>query len=81
MTQEKRCQLRGLIYSIYKSEAEMARQMGWNRQRLNKITTGNKMPDIIEINALAKALDTNIEKLIQIILPEKLPSGQQNMTA
>ena len=36
--------LRGLIYERFDHEADLAKQLGWPRQRLNRITTGAKEP-------------------------------------
>lgn len=62
--------LRGLIYGKYESEAELAKLLGWPRQRLNKITCGAKTPDIAEIDTLAKALDTPIGEMARFFLPQ-----------
>lgn len=55
--------LRGLIYSMYESESECAKAMNWTRQRLNKITTGQKIPSLIEANELARALGTSVDTI------------------
>ncbi len=47
-------ELKGLIYSKFNSESDLARHLGWARQKLNKITNGIKEPDITELNELAK---------------------------
>lgn len=57
-----------LIYGCFKSESEMARRMGWNKQRLNKITTGMKTPNVNDINKMANALDTSVGILCDIFL-------------
>ena len=51
--------LNGLIHKNYDSESEMAISMGWSRQRLNRITNGKKVPDLIEVNCIANALNTS----------------------
>lgn len=63
-----RQQLRGIVYSRYRSESEMAKQMGWPKQRLNKITTGLKEPTVQELNELAIALGVDIGFLAKIFL-------------
>lgn len=65
---EKMNELRGMIYSHFRTEAECARQLGWTRQKLNYITNGKRMPDIRDVNVLAKALDVEVGKLINIFL-------------
>jgi len=71
-------ELRGIIYSKYDSEAEMAKVMGWPRQRLSKITNGLKEPDVNELNAIAEPLDIPVGEIAQIFLRTKSPNGQQN---
>lgn len=34
-------ELRGMIYTRFKTEADCARQLGWPKQKLNYITNGN----------------------------------------
>ena len=71
-------ELRGLIYGQYKNESELAKKIGWPRQRLNKITTGSKVPDLNEVQELAAHLGISIEEMAQIFLKQKSPNGQQN---
>lgn len=61
-------ELRGMIYSHFRTEAECARRLGWTRQKLNYITNGKRLPDIRDVNVLAKALDVEVGKLINIFL-------------
>ena len=53
---KKNLDLRGKIYSKFNSEAEMARELGWTRQRLSKITNGHRVPTLFEVDDLANAL-------------------------
>ena len=69
--------LKRLIINKYGSEAKCAKALGWPRQRLNKITLGNKEPDVEEINALANILDVSIAEIVKIFLKSKSPNGQQ----
>lgn len=66
----KNKELRGLIYSKYNTEAEMADFMGWHRQKLNKITNGIKIPDVNELNELANALEEPIGEIAILFLPK-----------
>lgn len=70
-------ELRGLIYSQYDSESQLAKAIGWPRQRVNKITNGTKEPDISELSTLAKALNRSVGDIAQIFLHYKSPNGQQ----
>lgn len=74
---EKVTELCGLIRRSYKSEAEFARKLGWNRQRLNKITTGAKEPDIHEVAAISRGLGVPLDRMINIFLTAKSPNGQR----
>lgn len=53
---KKNLDLRGKIHAKFDSEAEMARALGWTRQRLSKITNGHKIPTIFEIDDMATVL-------------------------
>ena len=67
--------LNGLIHSKFDSEAKMADRMGWSRQRLNKITNGDKEPDLFEVRDISDALDTSFMTVAQIFLDLKSPNG------
>lgn len=71
-------QLRSLIYGNYDTEADFARAIGWERQKLSKITNGVKVPDIDELNQLARGLDRPIEEIVNIFLLKMSPNEQQN---
>ena len=70
-------ELRGIIYSKYDSESQFAKELGWNRQRLNKITNGIKEPDLEEVAAIANKLDRTTDEIFHIFLRHKSPNGQQ----
>ena len=69
-------ELRGLIYSQYDSESDLSRILGWPKQKLNKMTNGAVEPNLMELNDLAKALNTGVEELAQIFLRYKSPNEQ-----
>ena len=69
-------ELRGLIYSRYDSEAQLAQELGWTRQRLNAITNGLKAPDLEEVVALAEKLNKPVDETLYIFLRHKSPNGQ-----
>ena len=66
-------QLRSKIFGIYKSESDCARQMGWNKQRLNKIVNGIKEPTVKELQELATAFNCSVSEVADIFLAEKSP--------
>ena len=53
---KKNLVLSGKIHSKFKSEAEFARELGWSRQRLSRITNGYKVPTLFEIDYMATVL-------------------------
>ena len=67
--------IKSLISEKYKSEAACARQLGWERQRLNKITTGFREPSVYEVNELARVLERPVGDLVLIFLRMKSPNG------
>lgn len=74
---EKIAGLDKLIHESYKNESACARAMGWARQRLNKITTGVKEPDVSELNELAIALHKSVGEIAEFFLRAKSPNEQQ----
>lgn len=70
-------ELSALIHGKYDTEAEFARALGWPRQRLNKITTGTKEPDLHETAAIAAKLEISLESAARIFLHAKSPNEQQ----
>lgn len=61
--------LKNDIKTKFGSEAEMARALGWPRQRLNKITTGTKEPDVGELGEMAKVMEESISQVAEFFLP------------
>jgi len=70
-------ELCGLIHAQYDTESALAKELGWSRQRLNKITTGQKEPDLHEAAALARSLGVSLEFMAHIFLKAKSPNGQR----
>ena len=68
---------RGIIHTLYKNEADCARELGWDRRKLNKITTGRKVPTIDELDELARVLNSSIGELAPYFLTNKSPNEQQ----
>lgn len=67
-TMAKNKALCNAIKNHYKSEAECARALGWPRQRLNKITSGIKEPDVHEVNELAVGLQKSVGEVCEFFL-------------
>ena len=60
-----------MITDQYKTESQAARALGWSRQRLNRITTGRKEPDLKEVDAIAKLLNKSLGEIAAIFLGNK----------
>lgn len=60
--------LKCVIKDKYGTEANMARAMNWPRQRLNKITTGKKVPNVGEVSEIARTLGISVDKAAQFFL-------------
>lgn len=73
-------ELRGLIYGRYETEAQLAAELGWSKQKLNLITNGKREPNLVDVVALARKLDKPVEEMVNIFLRHKSPNGQ-HMTA
>ena len=67
--------LNGLIHAKFDSEAQMADAMGWQRQRLNKITNGVKEPDLDEVREMADILGESFMTVANIFLARQSPNG------
>ena len=67
--------LKGMIHSKFDSEVQMSNALGWNRQRLNKITTGKKEPDLDEVQSIANILGVSFMDVAQIFLHQQSPDG------
>ena len=72
----KNKELSSLIHRRYDREAAFARDLGWTRQRLNKLTTGVKEPDISEAALMAEKLEVSVDSLVTIFLAQISPNGQ-----
>lgn len=70
--------LNGLIHSKFENEARMAKALGWPRQRLNKITNGEKEPDLYEVRDISGVLGESFMTVAQIFLDRKSPNCDEN---
>ena len=67
--------LNGLIHSKFDSEAKMADALGWPRQRLNRITNGDREPNLDEVRDMADVLDESFMTVANIFLAKQSPTG------
>lgn len=69
--------LRAMIYARYDSEAQLANELNWPRQRLNLITNGAKEPDLGEVKALSEKLNCPLGEMVNIFLTQESPNEPQ----
>lgn len=63
--------IRGMIYSKFPNEAAFADAIHWSRQRLNKITHGQKMPSLGDISEMADGLNEPFMNVAKFFLVEE----------
>lgn len=63
--------LRKAIYSKFDTQAECARKLGWDRQKLSYIVNGQRLPSLEDTVQLARVLDISVDALTQKILLQK----------
>jgi hypothetical protein len=68
--------LRSLIYGHFRTAADMARQMGWGKQKLHRVITGKQDPNLLDLTDMARALGKPLMEMVDIFLPQKSPNGQ-----
>lgn len=61
-------ELKELIRCKYGTESRCAKEIGWTRQKLNKITNGNKEPTVSELNVIAHCLGIDVGELSRFFL-------------
>jgi hypothetical protein len=57
------------------SEAEAARQLGWPRQRLNRLTNCVRQPKMSDLTALGRILEKPPSEVVKFFLPDESPNG------
>ena len=48
--------VKGEVYAKFKNIAELAKELGWSRQKLSLIVNGKREPNLSDIQALLQAL-------------------------
>lgn len=69
--------LRGRVYDRYVTAADMARQMGWGRQKLHRIMSGKQIPTVADLADLSRALESPIGEIAHLFLRNQSPIEQQ----
>lgn len=59
--------LHGLVRASYRSVADLAEKLGWSYSKTYRIVTGRQIPNIIEVWALADALDLQTTEEIKAV--------------
>ena len=54
------------ILKRFKSEAALAKRMGWSRQKLHKVIHGGTSPKISRINELSRGMGIPVGELIEL---------------
>ena len=52
------------IKARFKSEGELARALGWSRQKMSKTVLGQRSPKISDINALSREMNLPVSEVI-----------------
>lgn len=60
--------VKGEVYSKFKNIAELAKKLGWSRQKLSLIVNGKREPNLSDIQAIANALNMDAEQLASFFL-------------
>lgn len=63
--------VKGAVYARYKDIAELAKVLGWSRQKLSPIVNGKREPTLSDIQAMAKAMDMDVAELASFFLELK----------
>ena len=65
-------ELDSLIYGEFDSQAEFAREIGWGKQKLNKIVNGEQTPSIIDVQTIAEGLGVPFMAIARFFLKVKV---------
>ena len=68
--------LKGAVYNKFETYTKFAVALGWKKQRLSKIVTGGKIPNVIEVAEMAGTLGLSVEQVAGFFLKEKSPNEQ-----
>lgn len=59
------------ILDRYGSESAFARELDWPRQKLNRFTTGARIPDLEDAKQMSDVLRVPIDEMIGFFIPSK----------
>lgn len=67
--------IRGIVYSRYKSIRSFAAAIGWDRTKACNIVNGVREPRVSELQELSRLLEMPVKTLADIFLMEKSQNG------
>lgn len=67
--------LRGEIVAKHKTQAAFAEAIGWHKNKVSKMLTGQYLPDADEAAKIAEMLDMSDDMFCSIFLPKKSRNG------
>ena len=63
--------VKGAVYARYKDIAELAKVLGWSRQKLSPIVNGKKEPSLSDVQEMADAMEIESDILASFFLELK----------
>lgn len=60
--------LRGIVYGQYKSIADLARALGWTRQKTTRIINMKQEPSLDDVKSLSVALNKSFDDVAEFFL-------------
>lgn len=60
--------VKGEVYAKFKNIAELAKIIGWNKQKLSLTVNGKREPNLSEVQTLANVLNIDVDKLASFFL-------------
>ena len=61
---------RSMVYAKFRSGAELARALGWTRQKISKIMRGSTKPSVDDVMRLSRVLDERFEDVARFFCAE-----------
>lgn len=62
---------RGVVYSRFRSIAELGQTIGWTRQKTTNIVNGIVEPSLDDVEKLSRALGLSFEETARFFLPSR----------
>lgn len=62
---------RGVVYSRFRSIAELGQTIGWTRQKATNIVNGIVEPSLDDVEKLSRALGLSFEETARFFLPSR----------